>query len=312
MWPQRVRAYLVDVFWIVFFWLMGLIFILSFVPALDVLFYQREGFLLGGLGLLVISSALMAVNIKHAGASVGHRLAGFRYQETPGFLQAFGVQLLKWVPVFFLGYGGLLLWVADHLDRMGLGIFVLGLGILGVDWLSFRRRGVFFHHNCVGLVLVTDTPSPRESQLMRGMTYLMVLGFLALLIYPNVVSYHKHPHPLPSTRANMYTLQTAVETYAVDWGGLYPENVRVLYQEASQGSPTPYWKEFENPYTGSQGYQQAFADERDIAHLSKPGLVTYQVSADFVEYAIYGYDQEGKRLSHNNQDRFYSNMNHNY
>ncbi|MFN4149396.1 MAG: hypothetical protein ACK4IX_00490, partial [Candidatus Sericytochromatia bacterium] len=35
-----------------------------------------------------------------------------------------------------------------------------------------------------------------------------------------------------SVKVNMYTLQTILETYAVDWGGLYPQNLNELKKEA--------------------------------------------------------------------------------
>ena len=36
---------------------------------------------------------------------------------------------------------------------------------------------------------------------------------------------------LSSLKANMHRVQTAVETYAVDWSGLYPESIEILETE---------------------------------------------------------------------------------
>ncbi len=52
-------------------------------------------------------------------------------------------------------------------------------------------------------------------------------------------------------KANMRSLEVAVETYGVDWGGLYPESVARL-EKAAQGA-SPYWLELTNPVNQSKG-----------------------------------------------------------
>lgn len=55
-----------------------------------------------------------------------------------------------------------------------------------------------------------------------------------------------------SVKANMHTLQNALEKYAIDFGGIYPKNLRDLEKSArAQG----YWEDFQNPYTHQRGYQ---------------------------------------------------------
>ena len=44
---------------------------------------------------------------------------------------------------------------------------------------------------------------------------------------------------------NMHRLQTVLETYAVDWGGVYPESAGILEQEAKAKS---YWSNIKNPF----------------------------------------------------------------
>lgn len=53
-----------------------------------------------------------------------------------------------------------------------------------------------------------------------------------------------------SIKTNMHTLQFMLETYAVDWGGVYPRNIRSLRQEAIARG---YWEEFTNPYINPKG-----------------------------------------------------------
>lgn len=48
-------------------------------------------------------------------------------------------------------------------------------------------------------------------------------------------------------KANSYTVQTMIETYAVDYLGKYPQSVKEL-ETAAKKSKNPYWKTLKNPY----------------------------------------------------------------
>jgi hypothetical protein len=119
--------------------------------------------------------------------------------------------------------------------------------------------------------------------------------------------------PVSSTKANMFTLQTTLETYGVDWGGLYPASLSELHQEATNAS-NPYWKDAIRP-TSQSDREPAFVDfgkqtqaeevkSRDpytewlgIRFYSYPKarsrfLVLYQ-SESPTRYFIYGLDGEG-------------------
>lgn len=112
---------------------------------------------------------------------------------------------------------------------------------------------------------------------------------------------------LGSTKSNMHTFQTIVETYGVDWGGVYADNVSLLQQEAQAGQ-NPYWKDFKNPISGYNGLGKSFADETGSP---EPGIVTYRVEKDIygqhTSYAIYGYDKDGKPLKYKGSPFFLSN-----
>lgn len=99
-----------------------------------------------------------------------------------------------------------------------------------------------------------------------------------------------------SVKANMHSLQTMIETYGVDWGGTYPENLHILVKEAQQNS-NPYWKELTNPFTqqtgiGQQGAMLDFANYRAGNPLNQ-GLVIYESSPSKSLYFIYGVDAQG-------------------
>jgi len=75
-----------------------------------------------------------------------------------------------------------------------------------------------------------------------------------------------------SVKANMHTYQTMIEIYAVDWGGVYPQNVTELIQEAKEQS---YYREVTNPYSGlpsviKDGLAEAGCED---------GMVYYQTPA---------------------------------
>lgn len=104
--------------------------------------------------------------------------------------------------------------------------------------------------------------------------------------------------------ANMHTIQTMVETYAVDHQGIYPANFQILKQEASQ-TGKGYWKTFENPLTGYSGSGHSFTDE---GQNTQPGIVTYQPQGvPPKRYKIFGYDKNNQRILRHGQEYYLTN-----
>jgi hypothetical protein len=114
-----------------------------------------------------------------------------------------------------------------------------------------------------------------------------------------------------SLKANMHTFQTIVETYAVDWGGVYPDNVKMLKTEAIVPG-REYWKNFQNPYTGKTGEGQdgSYMDYKTFQNLGSQkalaGLVLYEQTST-TSYNIRGTDANGKILQKNGQDFILTN-----
>lgn len=113
-----------------------------------------------------------------------------------------------------------------------------------------------------------------------------------------------------SVKANMHTLQTVVETYGVDWGGMYPENMARLEKGAQTGS-YPYWKQISNPVNQQKGtgLKKALLDYKTYKnfkpHASFAGMVFYEPLGKgqyrqecqckhYTSYRIYGYSPEGE------------------
>lgn len=109
---------------------------------------------------------------------------------------------------------------------------------------------------------------------------------------------------ISSVKANMHTLQTMLETYSVDWAGLYPVNIEALEQEAKEKK---YWKELKNPFNpastntiviNDSEYQTSkntltFKGESIEDMLFFRGAVSYQpiiYDGYITKYFIYGVD----------------------
>ena len=98
--------------------------------------------------------------------------------------------------------------------------------------------------------------------------------------------------------ANMHSLQVMVETYAVDWGGIYPNDLNALFTEAKKVN---YWKDFENPFTKKHGIGKdgAMLEYSVYNHYKQPqsafkGLILYNPSGKpYTSYVIYGCNQNG-------------------
>lgn len=111
-----------------------------------------------------------------------------------------------------------------------------------------------------------------------------------------------------SVKANMHTLQTIVETYAVDFGGVYAPNIEELKKEA-QKSGFAYWKEFQNPFNPDGISYQNF--NQFAAGPESAGRVFYEPIADengsITHYKIYGADSKGQLIQDKGETFYLSN-----
>ncbi|MGV3526518.1 MAG: hypothetical protein ACO1RX_20030 [Candidatus Sericytochromatia bacterium] len=97
--------------------------------------------------------------------------------------------------------------------------------------------------------------------------------------------------------AGMKTLQVYLETYAVDWGGVYPETLSSLYIEANKGG---YFKGMINALTRTTwGYSNPSGDGvvADASLPCSPGLVRYKpikTESAITKYDISACDESGE------------------
>ncbi len=148
--------------------------------------------------------------------------------------------------------------------------------------------------------------APDNSMLHHLSGIPLIAGIFAVIAIPNFVGAQERAQTL-SVKANMHTFHTLVETYAVDWGGFYPDSVATLRNEA-QNSEYEYWKEISNPFTDENGEGKAYLDYRSYQSLpEQKGLVLYQISDDQTEYQIMGTDKDGQKILDKGQEFILSN-----
>lgn len=161
-----------------------------------------------------------------------------------------------------------------------------------------------------------SSSKPKVSQTVTNLAGMLATCALVLWLSVNAKPvYHSHS----SVKANMHTLQSIVETYAVDWGGVYPRDIEALKLEATQAG-RDYWKDFTNPYTGKSGEGLSYGDASHVwlqkqggilrPHADEAGLVLYAPVKDcrgIVKYFVYGLDKEGQTVKDKGRDFVLSN-----
>lgn len=126
--------------------------------------------------------------------------------------------------------------------------------------------------------------------LIELMVVIVIIGILVAIALPNFIGAQDRAK-VASVKANMHTFQTALETYAVDWGGVYPEDVAEFQSEAVSQN---YWKEFKNPFNNQEGAGASYTDltAAPTAANTPEGITAYN-RVNTTLYYIYGGKKEG-------------------
>mgnify|MGYP001613309122 CR=1 FL=1 len=135
--------------------------------------------------------------------------------------------------------------------------------------------------------------SQKGFTLIELMVVIVIIGILVAIALPNFIGAQDRAK-LSSVKSNMHTIQTMLETYRVDWGGVYPGNVVQLSTEAT-GAGKTYWKDFANPFSGTSGTGVSYTDEGGT---KTSGVTTYDPSgtSNVTRYYVYGYDKIGGKI----------------
>ena len=86
--------------------------------------------------------------------------------------------------------------------------------------------------------------SKKGFTLIELMVVIVIIGILVAIALPNFIAAQDRAK-LSSVKANAHTLQTILETYAVDWAGQYGSN---LANNQSEAVGKGYWKNYKNPF----------------------------------------------------------------
>lgn len=131
--------------------------------------------------------------------------------------------------------------------------------------------------------------------LIELMVVIVIIGILVAIALPNFIGAQDRAK-VSSVKANMHTVQTMLETYAVDWGGTYAADAAALVAEAESKA---YNKEFKNPFDPSAA---AF---EDVAG-GTAGAVEYEF-ANTTTYYLYGNDKTGAYIQDKGVNFFLTN-----
>ena len=143
--------------------------------------------------------------------------------------------------------------------------------------------------------------------LIELMVVIVIIGILVAIALPNFIGAQDRAK-ISSVKANMHTFQTIAETYAVDFGGVYAEDVATLNTAATDTSNTSaYWKDFNNPFTNATGaggngsYDDAPAVAANGSTNVGTGITAYTTFISNTGYVLYGGGKTGKTIKDKGQ-----------
>jgi general secretion pathway protein G len=142
--------------------------------------------------------------------------------------------------------------------------------------------------------------------LVELMVVIVIIGILIAIALPNFIASQDRAK-ISSLKSNMHAFQEAAETYAVDWGGIYPENADDLRIEGIQKN---YWRDFKNPFTNNTDTGTSILNNVSNGGYIDPsnfpaGNMGYKKDIVKNGYAIYGADKETGRAIMNNGKPFF-------
>ena len=127
--------------------------------------------------------------------------------------------------------------------------------------------------------------------LIELMVVIVIIGILVAIALPNFIGAQDRAK-VASVKANMHTYQTALETYAVDWGGQYPADEEGAKDDSTDNNGN-YWKDFTNPIDQSLSSYTTTTGTGTLS--SANGMVGYD-AVNTTTYYIYGYDKDANPI----------------
>lgn len=158
--------------------------------------------------------------------------------------------------------------------------------------------------------------SKKGFTLIELMVVIVIIGILVAIALPNFISAQDRAK-ISSTKANLHTLQTSLETYSVDWSGLYPDvtGTTSTYGLLKESTDKKYYKELKNPFGGGKDALTTISNRTAMATSSNtqgnfaitslpttsgagtsiytPYDTTVSNGSSFTAYNLYGVSKEG-------------------
>lgn len=273
-------------------------------------------------GFLILGLALIEMRL---GRTPGKWFIGLKMElPTDSGLRLFGVLVrngIKW------GLIGAVLWAPQvfnsfraypSIEPQGFWPLLL-LPLIGVMttifWQRLLKTDALPHDILSGIRVLPEEPKLRFWQPLMvcgGLCLLSGVSFwLMLVLLSRCCVGTGGDGKLSSVKANMFTFQTLIETYAVDWKNTYPNTIGALKADANLPGRA-YWKEFVNPFTSKSGYNLSYSvyslsGQYDASHA---GLVLYEfvrATGKRQRYYIYGLDKNGRLIRDKGQNFFLTN-----
>lgn len=145
--------------------------------------------------------------------------------------------------------------------------------------------------------------------LIELMVVIVIIGILISIAIPNFIASQDRAK-IASLKSNMHALQESAETYAVDWGGIYPEIGANLREE---GINKKYWRDFKNPFSNGTDNGTTTLIEVSNSGIINPlsfpaGNISYKKDTINNGYSIYGAGKEnGKAVIDKGRSFFLTN-----
>jgi len=167
--------------------------------------------------------------------------------------------------------------------------------------------------------MFTKKRSKNGFTLIEGLVVVVILGILVAIAVPEFQN-ARYRAMYASLKGNMRYVQTAVETYSIDWGGLYPASRNELFNEANNQG---YWNAFRNPITTQYDTVKDATAINSLGDIDNGGIVIYASSSfnptafwsgiidmkpSNSTYSIYGVDKNKAPLTISNKPFFLSNQ----
>lgn len=126
--------------------------------------------------------------------------------------------------------------------------------------------------------------------LPKLLVVLVIISVLAAIAIPNFIALHNRSYE-GSTKANMHTIQLAIEDYGVRNNGMYPGSSDALRREAAEHE---YPINIRNPFTAQPDTVEFRTGEPKLDDTFPKGQVIVYVQGGGANYMVFGGNKDSE------------------